>query len=559
MKYFLLLSILTIFLNVSNAQNSIDWSTNYIGNAVIFETTFDNEGSSYYHGRLINRDSVDFEPGTGNHIYKNLLNSYFVTKHDSSGNFQWVIFLDYWMHMEFLGDKLLLSNATFGHISFTDAQGVRTVLGLGYYSPYATLLVDKFGILVTSVFYDTNAPLFIVYYNEKGVNNELLFSGVFQDTINFGFFHTIIGTNPWETHFIMRQDQFGLFKMARALDFGSAILDFPLKVSSDSEKNIFYAIEFSGEMDIDPGPDTNNISSSGPLNLMILKYDSMGNFVQHWHLKSRNGVVETINFDLQGNFLIAGELQDSLNLSFDSTEYWIHKSHNSESFIAYYNSSGDLQWHKKISGDASFRHCFLNDNGDIYLLGSFISSLNLDPGSSNYTINSNAFFASTPEDDFLVRYNDNGNFLGTLRLSAFEESIGNIAISPNNELYLFGWFYGSMSSPSTGLNSLNWQLSSHNSPFIIKLQQLRVGIDSDYELQKIKIFPNPGNGLFQVLMEEHSPPLKYKIVNLSGTVVQDGELAGSEHIINLTSMKEGLYIFIAEDGEMVYQEKLIKN
>jgi hypothetical protein len=559
MKQLLLFSTLLLLVLFSKAQNSAQWAVNYSGDAAIFKTVIDNEGSIYSQGRLFNRDSIDFEPGTGAHIYTNIQDLYFITKHDSLGNFEWVVFINQWMHMEFLGNKLFLSNAIFGRIFYTNPAGTQSTLGTFSYQPYAFLLVEKNGHLVTSQFYDTNSGHFFVYDSKKGVDDEVVFSGVFSDTINFGFFYTLIDTNPWESHFIMRQDKFGIFKMARALDFGSATIDFPLQVSSDSLKNVFYALEFSGDIDIDPSPNINNVSSDGALNLMILKYDTIGDLVQNWHLKSRDGIVQAIDFDLDGSFLIAGELKDSLNLSLDSTENWIYKTQNSECFIAYYNQNGVLQWYKKIIGSASFRNCLINKNGDIYLYGSFNSSLNLDPGNGNYTLNSNSFFASTPDDDFLVRYTENGDFLGALRLSAFEESIGSITLGPDNDIYVNGWFYGVMSSPSTGLNSLNWQLSFHNSPFILKAKNLNVALNQSVQNNKLNIFPNPGNGLFQIQIPDNSLSMEYKVLSLSGTIIQEGLINDKQRYLDLTSMKTGMYIFIADDGKNIYRQKLVKN
>jgi len=104
-----------------------------------------------------------------------------------------------------------------------------------------------------------------------------------------------------------------------------------------------------------------------------------------------------------------------------------------------------------------------------------------------------------------------------------------------------------MTPDSTQKNSKETQKNPNNSPF----QKLN-----------IKVYPNPGNGLFTVEMNNKKPMgFRFKVYNLTGKEVLtevNRPVTACKTTLNLTSFSDGIYLLSIQTGEHKKVIKLLK-
>lgn len=82
----------------------------------------------------------------------------------------------------------------------------------------------------------------------------------------------------------------------------------------------------------------------------------------------------------------------------------------------------------------------------------------------------------------------------------------------------------------------------------------------DEEEEIFDLFPNPNNGTFRVVFDKslNFNEARYKIIDISGKVVQNGAIREKNNIIVIDNVKSGMYFFVLEDNEKaVAQRKLL--
>lgn len=76
--------------------------------------------------------------------------------------------------------------------------------------------------------------------------------------------------------------------------------------------------------------------------------------------------------------------------------------------------------------------------------------------------------------------------------------------------------------------------------------------------QRLKIFPNPNNGVFTVEMIDLESPVDITISNMIGeTVFQANEIQAANAPFDLSGFNPGLYFVRVNDGKSVVTKKMI--
>lgn len=68
--------------------------------------------------------------------------------------------------------------------------------------------------------------------------------------------------------------------------------------------------------------------------------------------------------------------------------------------------------------------------------------------------------------------------------------------------------------------------------------------------QKIDVYPNPGSGLFNVIMPDQSPETRLKIFDLGGRKMDEFTLNQNINSIELINYKRGIYIYSYVNSEI---------
>lgn len=139
-------------------------------------------------------------------------------------------------------------------------------------------------------------------------------------------------------------------------------------------------------------------------------------------------------------------------------------------FLVQYDSIGNLMWYKHWeSNEISYIISVDTDPaGNIYGLGAFSNTLDLDPGTGT---------TNTPTDEwgiFIFKLDQAGNFIWTKSIQAPIANNGNIlprqiAVNNSGEIVVGGEFWGSFDfDPSTGVQTRS-SVGTNRSFFILKL------------------------------------------------------------------------------------------
>ncbi len=317
------------------------------------------------------------------------------------------------------------------------------------------------GIWTTSIAVDTsfNAVYVTGYFN--GVADFDPGTGVYIDTAFSGY-----------DFFIVKLDTAGNFQWAHS--FGNISDDKGLAVAADPDGNVILTGEYQNGVDFDPGPGNFSIPSNGGADLFVLKLSAAGNFV--W-AKGFGGssydAGNSIVTDAQSNVYVTGHIYllklDSMGNSLtnysngaigkkiiydDAGFIYIIGGHGGTvdidpgagivnytgtgGFIAKYDLQLNVIWSKYISAGAN--DLTLDAIKNLYVVGQFSGTTNVDSTASNYTLtaNGNGGYA------FLSNYDENGIFITAWAYGgiapADNANCFSVAVSDNNIIYISGTF-----------------------------------------------------------------------------------------------------------------------
>ncbi len=140
-------------------------------------------------------------------------------------------------------------------------------------------------------------------------------------------------------------------------------------------------------------------------------------------------------------------------------------------FIAKYAANGNYLWVKRIGGASGDygRHIALDSAGNIYVAGSFMSTVDFDPSASIANL-----VSAGGEDMFVARYDSAGQYVWAKRIGASEhDNIRSMASDAAGNLYLTGGFEGTIdfdpSGAAVNLTALDNGSGMRNDVFILKL------------------------------------------------------------------------------------------
>ncbi len=205
---------------------------------------------------------------------------------------------------------------------------------------------------------------------------------------------------------------------------GGEGIDLVRNLTIDAAGNVYITGNFTGTADLDPSAGTVDLVSRKDRNIFFAKYTSDLDLLYAKCLPGvGNGSHEGISMavDKQGILHLAARFYGSIDVDpgQDSVK---HFSTNTASFIGRYDGSGNY-----LSADvylkANVYYIFLDDNGNKYVTGTMIDSLDADPGPGKAMIKSSGILFDT----WIAKYDGSGNYVYA---SCFD------GVAMNNPLYL---------------------------------------------------------------------------------------------------------------------------
>lgn len=392
----------------------------------------------------------------------------------------------------------------------------------------------------------------------------------------------------------------------------------------DYDGTVFVFGSFRTTIDLDPGAGTQNATSIGSSDIFMLKLSPAGDYITSKTIGSisadrgRDIVIDVVT----GAQFMTGSFGGDTD--FDPGASIAELTGTNDVFVLKLNVSNDFLFVKKMGGIAvdEGRNIDIDDNGFIYVNGSFISTCNFDPNGGVTSVTSNG-----GDDVFVVQLSPEGSLnwvktFGSIGTEDFMDmdvtSFGDIYVTgemaddmdANPDLVVtntltklgaedayivsltsdgqFNWAtsYGSTLASaytrgfgiyadetfnvySTGYfySTVDFDPSgatnnlSAVSGSDIWYQKLGPGFNS-LEEQNSGVFtisPNPSTGVYQLSAEKAFQQLKLVVTDASGKVVYVAQnLSGFTTEIDLSMLNSGIYIATLSDGSNDEVIRLVK-
>ncbi len=489
MKNVITVLIVIQFLNSNGQTPQFAWGKRVGGSHVIDIQSIasDPVGNIYQFGHY--SQTVDIDPGPGINLFSSLnFAELYLCKFDSSGNFVWAKSFD-GTAFKWTGDLIYSPNGSL-YVGGFFTQGVIDLdPGPGTFSLNAgsntiSFLVhlDVNGNFLWAKTFGSPGDI-ATYDLATDASGNIYLGGIATGGVDFdpgpGTYTVLPSFN--NALFFLKLDAAGnlVWVKSVATNLGFAITN---ALAVDGIGNVYITGAFQANLDFDPGPGVHTISSttspsvsSALWDIFILKLDVSGNF--QWVNTYGNGQKafgKALKADTHNNICVIGGFTGTLDIDASSATQTIASAPNSSLFQLKLNGNGSLIWGRATGG-----HLFnLNEgkNFDVdrenclYITGYFLGVTNLDPGFSNFTVNT-----PTPGfQAFVAKYDSMGRFQWGGAMGGNGQDRGSaVNIGPDGCVYIGGVITSSIADidPGTGIYNVSNDTSSA-SFFVTKLKQL---------------------------------------------------------------------------------------
>jgi hypothetical protein len=199
---------------------------------------------------------------------------------------------------------------------------------------------------------------------------------------------------------------------------GPGFYDLALAVTVDNLGNAFVAGQFEATVDFDPSSSGFDYrSAAGVYDAFVLKLDAAGHPVWVDTFGGVNGdVASALAVDGAGNVYVSGYFYAAADFDPGPGQRRIatHGDSQPDAFLLKLDSGGGFTWVATIGGAvALFAHgVALDASGNVYQVGSFFGTADLDPGPGQVTR------TTTGEDGFVLKLDADGHFVSVDQLTA---------------------------------------------------------------------------------------------------------------------------------------------
>ena len=279
-------------------------------------------------------------------------------------------------------------------------------------------------------------------------------------------------TNPSEATFIVKLDAAGTFVWGKA--FIATVLGRYAEaygIAVDGAGNIYTAGVFTGTVDFDPGLGGYALTIHNFTDIFVSKLDVNGNFVWAKQMGGNTGgQANAIAVDASGNVLTTGFYQYTVDFDPGASVYNLTANSDHDIFILKLDANGDFVWAKSM-GATYFDQgngIATDATGDVYTTGSFLSTVDFDPGSGVSNLTSTE---PTSNDTYISKLDAAGNYVWAVHAGSIQIDLGYaIAVDPAGNIYSTGFFRSTADfDPGPGVYNLVNAMSNNEAAFIWKL------------------------------------------------------------------------------------------
>lgn len=435
-----------------NAQSiKFDWANSRGGfsSEYAFSIALDADRNIYTTG--IFRVTVDFDPGTGTFNLSSLGDTdAYISKLDSLGNFEWAI--QFGSSSWDGGNGITVDDSGYvystgqfnGTVDFDPGIDTFNLTSVGSYDIYV-VKIDPLGNLVwAKSMGGTSQDIGNAIAVDSSGN--VYTTGEFNGTVDFdpgpGSFDII--TFGGKDAFISKLNSSGDFVWAKQL--GGTSSDEGISLALDALENVYTTGNFSVTSDFNPSSSTHNMSAVGSYDVYISKLSSSGNFI--WAKQMGGADIDwgySIELDVQDNLYVMGQFWGTADFDPSSGVFNLTSLGVEDVFLTKLTSSGNLIWAKQIGSASRLWACNMavDNSGNVYTMGGFEDTVDFDPGTGVYNLNTGGY------DAFVTKLDPSGGFVWAKQTAGYlccglNPGDGDIAIDTWGNIYQTGYFAGNV-------------------------------------------------------------------------------------------------------------------
>lgn len=368
-------------------------------------------------------------------------------------------------------------------------------------------------------------------------DHDLILAGQFSGTQDFdpGIGQTNIaagsGFGTPRAIFIAKYNQNGELIWVNKIG-GNSPSDIAYDLELDSDDNIVIAGLFmSPSMDMDPSANTSiiyNVSTNSGTDGFLAKYDVDGN---HMWSGSFGGQfadeTRTLAINSSNEIIITGQYNGNIDFDLTNNSHFLNIAGYSEC-MSKYLPSGELSWVRSLSPNYLVRGSGVDQNGNIYLTGSFLDTV---------TIDGHAIIANGQGEIFITGFLPNGDCIWSNSIGGPNgESSFDLIVDPNDNIIIGGQFNEQIDLDPSPNDYEFFEESTLSSFFISKYSLGDLGIDELNSVQSM-IYPNPNSGEYLNIQSSYDFT-SIELVDLYGKKIL--ESASSQ--VDVSTMENGEYL-----------------
>jgi len=234
-------------------------------------------------------------------------------------------------------------------------------------------------------------------------------AGAFQDTVDVDpseAVDTRKSTGDWDMYLAKFNPDGGL---VWARTWGDVGWDWCRSVHVGNDSRIYVVGEFTGAVAFEFGVNPIIHWSNGQWDAFLTVFDQDGNYVfsKSWGGESWDEALDVVT-DPDGNIYVAGSLAGDVDLDPGDGVDLVHGNDLPDAFLSKFDSSGNYisGCHFGSEGWDWATGVDVDSQSNVFLTGSFTSSIDFDPGPDTSTMIANGSW-----DAFLVSLDSGGNFI----------------------------------------------------------------------------------------------------------------------------------------------------
>lgn len=262
-----------------------------------------------------------------------------------------------------------------------------------------------------------------------------------------------------------------------ARNIGGASTDVGLDVATDASGNVFVCGRFAGTVDLNPGSETQLVTSNGDFDMCVIKFDATGNFL--W-AKSTGGTgfdqFTDVVADANGNCILSGSFVGTIQPDPNNEASSLTTTGVEEVIVLKLDPDGNTLWYYHTASD---NYCQpegidVDSDNNIYVAGNYAGTTQFNPfiDVTNEAGGMNSTITSQGENDaFVFKVSADGSFewVTTAGSDSFDAA-KDISIDDQNNINVIGRFRstinfdlnsGNQTATSVGLNDcFVWQINT---------------------------------------------------------------------------------------------------